>query len=92
LSAALAGITAAVVGVILNLAVWFSIHALFGHVEQHRVAFVTLDVPSWQTVNVAALLLTVAAVFAVFRLRWNMLAVLGASATLGIALRIGGIA
>jgi chromate transporter len=78
--------------VILNLAVWFSIHALFGGVEQQHLGFVTLDVPVWQTVNLTALLLTIAAAIAVFRLRWNMLAVLGISAALGIALRIVGIA
>jgi len=92
LSAALAGITAAVVGVILNLAVWFSIHALFGSVEQQHLFLATLDVPVWRTVDVAALLLTIAAAFAVFRLRWNMLAVLGTSAAIGMILRISGFA
>ncbi len=92
LSAALAGITAAVVGVILNLAVWFSIHALFSRVEEQRLSIATLDVPVWRTVNVAAALLTIAAAFAVFRLRWNMLVVLGASAAIGMLLRGIGIA
>lgn len=91
LSAALAGITAAVVGVILNLAVWFSIHALFGRVDEQHVGPIKLDVPVWSTVNLSALLLTLAAAFAVFRLRWNMLAVLGASAGIGMLLRWVGI-
>src|SRR5438034_160104 len=69
LSAALTGITAAVVGVILNLAVWFSIHALFAQVREHRSSFVTLDVPVWESVNLAAFFLTLAAAVAVFRLR-----------------------
>ena len=92
LSSALAGITAAIVGVILNLAAWFSIHALFGKVDEKHVGPIKLDVPVWSTVNVAALLLTLAAAFAVFRLRWNMLAVLGASAGIGMLLRWGGAA
>ena len=92
LSAALTGITAAVVGVILNLAVWFSIHALFGRVEERQLSIVTLDLPVWQTVSLAAVVLTIAAAFAVFRLRWNMLAVLGASASIGMVLRTVGIA
>jgi len=92
LSAALAGITAAVVGVILNLAVWFSIHALFGRVQEQRFSLVTLDVPVWQTANLPAFILTVAAVFAVFRLRWNMLQVLGTSAALGMLVRLSGLA
>src|SRR5207253_10965904 len=39
LSGALAAITAAVVGVILNLSVWFALHVLFGHVEETRVGW-----------------------------------------------------
>jgi chromate transporter len=91
LSAALTGITAAVVGVILNLAVWFSIHALFGRITEQRAAFVTLDVPVWRTLNVAALALTIAAAVAVFRLRWNILTVLGLCSAAGVVLRIGGL-
>src|SRR5206468_3561088 len=45
LSAALSAITAAVVGVILNLAVWFALHVLFTEVHQMRVIGLTLDVP-----------------------------------------------
>ena len=92
LSAALTGISAAVVGVILNLAAWFSIHALFGVVEQRRIIFATIDVPLWRSVNVAALGLTLLAAVAVFRLRWSMLSVLGVSAAVGLLLRLGGIA
>ena len=92
LSAALTGITAAVVGVILNLAVWFSIHALFARVQERRLSFTTVDVPVWQSINFAALFLTLAAAVAVFRFRWNMLAVLGGCAATGIVLRAAGIA
>ncbi len=45
LSGALAGVTAAVVGVVVNLALWFSIHALFGEVSLYQVAGASLEVP-----------------------------------------------
>jgi chromate transporter len=91
LSGALTGITAAVVGVILNLAVWFALHALFGRVEERRSALGVLEVPAWATVNVAAVVLTLAAAIAIFRFRVSMLATLGACGAIGIALRLSGI-
>jgi len=91
LSAALTGITAAVVGVILNLAMWFSIHALFGRVVEQRLFILTLDVPIWRTVDLPAVLLTMAAAFAVFRLRWKMLTVLGIAGAAGMVLNVAGI-
>ena len=92
LSAALTGITAAVVGVILNLAIWFALHALFGQVEERPWPFGRLDVPVWSTVNMAALLLTIAAAVAVFRFRLGMLFVLGGCAAIGVVLRLSGLA
>ncbi|HKH33867.1 MAG TPA: chromate efflux transporter, partial [Beijerinckiaceae bacterium] len=68
LSAALAAITAAVVGVILNLAVWFGLHVLFREVGPVPwLGGLTLDVPVWPSVNLASLVLTLAAVIAMFR-------------------------
>ena len=58
LSAALAAITAAVVGVILNLAVWFALHVMFAEVKEVRVIGMTLDVPVLGSINPAALVLT----------------------------------
>ena len=50
LSAALAAITAAVVGVILNLAIWFGLHVLFREVRELRwLGGLALDVPVWST-------------------------------------------
>jgi chromate transporter len=92
LSAALTGITAAVVGVILNLAIWFALHALFARVIERPLPLGALDVPVWTTVNLPALLLTLAAAVAIFRFRVGMLAALGGSAAIGILLRLGGIA
>ncbi|WP_163361024.1 chromate transporter, partial [Escherichia coli] len=51
LSAALSAITAAVVGVILNLAVWFGIHTLFEQVREVPFAAGTIDLPVLTSVN-----------------------------------------
>ncbi|MCH8686426.1 chromate efflux transporter [Pedomonas mirosovicensis] len=88
LSAALTAITAAVVGVILNLAVWFALHALFAEVRGHRLFGGTLDVPVLSTVNLPALILTAAAVVAVFRFKVGVLPVLAACATVGIVYQL----
>ena len=84
LSAALSTITAAVVGVVLNLAVWFGLHVLFAEVRAMRLGPATLDVPVLATLDVPALLLTAFAVLAVFRLKLGMIPVLAASAGLGM--------
>ena len=59
LSAALAAITAAVVGVVLNLAVWFALHTLFHQVRALPIAGRTLDVPVLSTLDPAALALKI---------------------------------
>lgn len=85
LSAALAAITAAVVGVILNLALWFAIHTLFGQVRALPFAGGTLAVPVLASANLPALLLAAAAIIAVFRFKAGVLPVLGACSVLGAA-------
>jgi chromate transporter len=52
LSAALSAITAAVVGVILNLAIWFALHVLFSEVREIRGLGMTVDVPVLNSVNI----------------------------------------
>jgi chromate transporter len=81
LSAALTAITAAVVGVILNLAIWFAIHTLFGQVR--RIGGV--DLPVLASLNVPALLMSIAAMTAMFRFRIGVLPALGTCAVLGAA-------
>jgi chromate transporter len=83
LSSALAAITAAVVGVILNLALWFAIHTLFGQVRLVPFAGGTIDVPVLASLNIAAALLALGAVIAVFRFKIGVLPVLGACSALG---------
>jgi len=84
LAAALATITAAVVGVILNLAIWFALHVLFSTLYEARGFGMTIDVPVLRSVNVPALVLTAGAIIAVFRFKAGMLTVLAACALLGV--------
>jgi chromate transporter len=86
LTAALTAVTAAVVGVILNLAVWFALHVIFGDVRTVTAGVLDLDVPVWGSLNPAAALLVIAAMVAVFRFGLGTLTVLAASAAAGLAL------
>jgi chromate transporter len=91
LSAALAAITAAVVGVVLNLGVWFALHTLFGRVQEVTFAFGRIEVPVLQTLNPVALALTLAAIIAMFRLNVGVLPTLASCAAVGVALRLSGL-
>jgi chromate transporter len=86
LSAALSAITAAVVGVILNLAIWFAIHTIFREVAPVRGYGLAFDAPVLASVSGWALVLSVAAVVAIFRFKAGMLTTLAACSAAGIAL------
>jgi chromate transporter len=93
LSSALAAITAAVVGVILNLAVWFVLHTLFGQVRRMEPGFgLIIDVPVLSSMNWPAALLSAAAVLAMFRFKAGMIPTLLACSAAGVALRLAGVA
>jgi chromate transporter len=94
LGGALAAITAAVVGVILNLAVWFGLHVLFGEVRAIEGFGMSLEIPVVATIDPAALLLTLAAILAVFHFRIGMIPVLAACSAAGVFyfLAVGAIA
>jgi chromate transporter len=85
LSSALTAITAAVVGVILNLALWFAIHTLFGKVQAVATPTGSLDVPALASINLPALILSTAALIAVLRFKAGVLPVLLCSAAAGAA-------
>ncbi|AWN37285.1 chromate efflux transporter [Methylobacterium radiodurans] len=91
LAGALAAITAAVVGVILNLAVWFALHTLFGALRPVRLGPLRLDLPVWSSLDPYALALALAAMLALFRLRLGVPAVLAGCAAAGLALRVLGL-
>ncbi len=83
LTAALSGVTAAVVGVVLNLAVWFSLHTLFARVGETHTLGARILVPDWTSLDPAALVLALAAAVALFRFKLGMIPTLLASAALG---------
>ena len=85
LSGALTAITAAVVGVILNLSVWFALNTVFGRVEQAHVGPLRLYVPDWGTLSVASLVLAVIAAIALFRFKLGTMPTLALTTVLGAA-------
>ncbi|MFZ5781929.1 MAG: chromate efflux transporter [Pseudomonadota bacterium] len=84
LSGALAAITAAVVGVILNLAAWFGLQVLFGELRPVHLLGAVVDMPVPASANLAAVALAGACAVAVFRFRFGMVTVLLASSFAGI--------
>ncbi|ABE37379.1 Chromate transporter [Rhodopseudomonas palustris BisB5] len=90
LSAALAAITAAVVGVMLNLALWFAIHTIFREVRKLSVAGLTLELPVLSSINPSAALLSALAIVAVFGFRMGTATVLLICASAGFALHFLG--
>lgn len=92
LNAALAAISAAVVGVILNLAVWFGLHVMFRDVRALSVGPLALDLPNLASVDVAAVGLSLVAFFALFRLQMGVIPVLLGCAALGVVTHLAGLA
>ena len=84
LSAALATITAAVTGVVLNLAAWFALHVLFADLNAVRWFGMKIEVPVLASTNIPSLILTTGAMLAVFRFKIGMIPVLLACSALGI--------
>lgn len=84
LSAALTCTTAAVAGVILNLALWFGLHVLFDEVGQIERLGIDMPWPALGSLNLPALVLFAGAMFALFRLRMGILTVLTLWAVLGM--------
>lgn len=84
LNTAMSGITAAVMGVVLNLAVWFGLHTIFGSIRDVHFMGAHLLVPVLNTINMPTLLLAVFAVLALFRFKLGMMKTIGSSAVLGL--------
>jgi len=83
LNAALSAITAAIVGVVLNLAVWFGLHVVFAEVRAVQAGPARLLVPEWASVDPAALLLTVAVLIAMLRYKAGVPPTLAVAAVAG---------
>jgi len=92
LNGALAAITAAVVGVIANLTIWFALHVLFAQAWPLRFGPVAFDAPRLASVDVAAVALSLLAALALFRFRAGVIPVLLACAAAGVVLRLSGLA
>jgi chromate transporter len=88
LAAALAAVTAAVVGVVLNLAIWFALHTIFREARPVRAAGLHFDWPVLASLDVPALLLAAAAIVAVFRFKAPTLWVLAGCAAVGLLYRL----
>lgn len=90
LAGALGAITAAVVGVILNLSIWFALHTLFRETVPVHAFPLDFDRPVPTSVDIPALVLSIAAATAIFRFQLGMLTVFAGSCAAGVALRMIG--
>ncbi|MFY9351110.1 MAG: chromate efflux transporter [Sphingobium sp.] len=86
LKGGLAALTAAVVGVIANLTVWFFIHVLFSRVGTIEAGPLRLYAPDWTSLDWQGGVLAVLSVVLIFRLKWNVIKVLGIAAIGGLLL------
>ncbi len=87
LKGALAGVTAAVVGVIANLALWFGLRVLFAQVEEARVGPLTIGLPDPASLVPDAVALTALAAVCLFALKLGLVRTLGVTAAAGLAAR-----
>ena len=83
LTAALSTITAAVVGVVLNLAAWFAIHTLFAKVTTRHFGPIKLEIPQWSTLSWGAAVIAILAMLLTFRFHKGMVLTLSVCAALG---------
>jgi chromate transporter len=86
LASALAAVTAAVVGIIANLALWFGLHVLFATVAERQFGPFVVPIPDPASFDLAAAAIALAAAVALILLRLNMFLVLGAAAAAGAIL------
>lgn len=86
LTTALRGITAAVVGVVLNLAVWFALHTLFTRLHTFSLGPAHLLVPNLGSVDLRATAIALLAMLAMFRWKVGMLPTLAGAAVIGVVL------
>ena len=84
ISTALSTITAAIVGVVLNLAVWFAINELFTSVRDVEIFGGPVPVPVWSSVDWFALTVAAVAFIGLWRYRWNVIPVVTGSAVAGL--------
>jgi chromate transporter len=88
LSAALTGITAAVVGVIASLAAFFAVHTLFETTRHVTAGPFDFQAPVWTSIQWDAVAVMVLGCYFIFRRGWSVLKTLGGCALAGIALTV----
>jgi chromate transporter len=88
LSAALTGVTAAVVGVIANLALYFTVHTLFAEAERVGWDHLGLLVPVWSTFQWQPAVLGTLGAVLIFGLRWPVLRTLGVCGLAGLVVTV----
>ena len=91
LTGALSAITAAVVGVVLNLAIWFAIHTIFRQVRPLAAGPVSFDAPVLSSLDPYALAISAAAILAMFRFRAGIFTVLATASAAGLLLHLAGV-
>jgi chromate transporter len=91
LSSALTGITAAVVGVIANLGLYFAVHTLFGDTVSVDWSVLELELPDLGSPRWVAFALAALAAVLLFRVKWPVLRTLGVCAVLGLAAGLAGL-
>ena len=91
ISAALTGLTAAVVGVIANLAVYFALHTLFTTTHPQTWGLIHLQLPDPTTLRLVPLAIAAVAALLLFWLRWPVLRTLGVCAALGVLAALAGL-
>ncbi|GAB7045362.1 chromate efflux transporter [Catenuloplanes indicus] len=91
ISAALTGITAAVVGVIANLGLYFALHTLFARTRDLDAGIVHLTLPDPGTLRPVPMAITVVAVALIFWRKWSVLRVLAVCGALGLAAGLAGL-
>ncbi|WP_371821260.1 chromate transporter [Blastococcus sp. PRF04-17] len=91
LSAALRGITAAIVGVIANLGVYFAVHTLFGESSRIDAGPLHLELPDLGTLRILPFGIALVAAYLLFRRTWSVLRTLGVCAVLGLIAGLAGL-
>lgn len=89
LNHAMSSITAGIVGVVLNLAVWFALNTAFGSLRDVHALGAHLQIPVWDTVQLPSLFITAFALVAIFRYKLSVIKTIGCSAALGVLYHLG---
>ncbi len=92
LKGGLAAITAAIVGVIANLSLWFALHVLFARTAPTTIGALTIELPILSSVQLGATVLAIIAGILIFWARLGLIWALGVMMALGLALNFTGLA